>query len=103
MIVTQRRCAFHCLEDYHRLGLDPLTADLTVVKLGYLTPELEACAQRAYLALTPGAVDQDIARLPYHVVRRPVFPLDPDMHWEARAVPFGRPCDLPRDPEVHSP
>lgn len=91
VIITTRRSAFHRLEDFRRLDLDPETTDITVVKLGYLTPELKACARQAFLALTPGAVDQDIERLPFRAVLRPIFPLDPDMHWKARAVQFSLP------------
>jgi microcystin degradation protein MlrC len=31
------------------------------------------------MALTPGGVDQDLNRLPYKRIKRPMFPLDPDM------------------------
>ena len=31
------------------------------------------------MALTPGGVDQDLGRLGYKRIRRPMFPLDPDM------------------------
>ena len=31
------------------------------------------------MALTPGGVDQDLDRLPYQNIQRPMFPLDKDM------------------------
>ncbi len=31
------------------------------------------------MALTPGGVDQDLLRLPYKRIQRPMYPLDPDM------------------------
>ena len=31
------------------------------------------------MALTPGGVDQDLERLPYKRIKRPMFPLDKDM------------------------
>ena len=31
------------------------------------------------MALTPGGVDQDLLRLPYKRIKRPMYPLDPDM------------------------
>lgn len=89
IIVTAGRVPFHHLSDFRRLGLDPVRTDITVVKMGYLVPELAACARRAYLALTPGAVDQDIPRLPYHRVRRPIYPLDLDMTWRPEPVLMG--------------
>jgi microcystin degradation protein MlrC len=89
VIVTARRQPYHHLDDFRSLGLDPTRTDITVVKMGYLVPELDACARRAYLALTPGAVDQDIVRLGYRAVRRPIFPLDPEMVWHPEPVVFG--------------
>jgi len=47
--------------------------------IGYLVPDLRQAARHALLALTPGAVNQDIPSLTYRRVQRPVFPLDPDM------------------------
>lgn len=79
IIVTSRRKPYHYLRDFTALGLDPHAHDVVAVKIGYLEPELRQLARAAYLALTPGAVDQDIPRLPYHRVVRPIFPLDPAM------------------------
>ena len=66
-----------------RLGLDPLAHKIVVIKIGYLEPDLKRHAPRAFLALTPGAVDQAIERLPFQRVRRPLFPLDKEMTWSA--------------------
>lgn len=79
VIITERRRPFHRLHSFTDLGLDLAAVDLTVVKIGYLEPELYAAARGWRLALTPGGVDQDLARLDYRLVRRPIFPLDPDM------------------------
>jgi microcystin degradation protein MlrC len=79
IIVTSRRKPYHHLRDFTALGLDPATSDIVAVKIGYLEPELRQLARSALLALTPGGVDQDIPRLPYHRVGRPVYPLDPEM------------------------
>jgi len=46
------------------------------VKIGYLEPELRHAARYALLALTPGAVNQDIPGLIYSNVVRPIYPLD---------------------------
>lgn len=75
-ILTSRRKPFHVIREFTRLGLDPARHDVTVVKIGYLEPELRAAARHALLALTPGAVDQDLLRLPYRRLRRPSYPLD---------------------------
>jgi len=79
VIVTSRRKPFHRIADFTRLGLDPTTADLVVVKIGYLEPELHALARGWMIALTPGAVDQDLVRLGHRRLTRPLYPFDPDM------------------------
>jgi microcystin degradation protein MlrC len=42
------------------------------------------------MALTPGGVDQDLERLPYKHIQRPMYPLDKDVKdpdLKARMVP----------------
>jgi microcystin degradation protein MlrC len=78
-ILTSRRKPYHYVRDLLALGLDPARHDLTVVKIGYLVPDLFAAAKGWVLALTPGGVDQDIVRLGHRNLVRPIYPLDPDM------------------------
>ena len=78
-ILTTRRKPYHFVRDLHALGLDPARHDLTVVKIGYLVPDLFAAAKGWVLALTPGGVDQDIVRLGHRHLERPIYPLDPSM------------------------
>lgn len=78
VLVTSRRMQYGLLDSYARLGIKVDEMDLVVVKIGYLEPELFDAAGDWLLALTPGGVDQDLARLPYQNVVRPVFPLDRD-------------------------
>jgi microcystin degradation protein MlrC len=77
-ILTTRRKPFHFIRDFTDLGLDPAAHDLTVVKIGYLVPDLFAAAKGWVLALTPGGVDQDIVRLGHTRLERPLYPFDPD-------------------------
>lgn len=79
VIVPSRRKPYHHIQDFGDLRLNPKDHDITVVKIGYLEPELKDAASAAFLALTPGAVNQDIRSLPFERLQRPIFPLDPDM------------------------
>ncbi len=79
VIVTERRKPYHLESDFTKLGLAPRDADLVIVKIGYLEPELYAMAADWLLALTPGGVNQDLLRLGHHRIERPMFPFDPDM------------------------
>jgi len=78
-ILTTRRRPYHYVHDLLALGLDPARHDLTVVKIGYLVPDLFAAAKGWVLALTPGGVDQDIVRLGHRHLERPIYPFDPNM------------------------
>ena len=79
VIITQNRKPYHKEIDFTRLGLNPRTADIVVVKIGYLEPELYAMRADWLLALTVGGVDQNLERLPYKKIKRPMFPLDKNM------------------------
>ncbi len=79
VIVTNRRKPYHQEEDFTNLGLDPRNTNIVVVKIGYLVPELYNMRKGWIMALTPGGVDQDLERLPYKRLIRPIFPLDKDM------------------------
>ena len=90
IIVTQKRKPYHKEIDFTRLGLNPRKSDIVVVKIGYLEPELYAMRADWIMALTPGGVDQDLERLNYKRIERPMFPFDktmkdPDL--TARLVP----------------
>jgi microcystin degradation protein MlrC len=90
VIVTRKRKPYHLEADFTRLGLNPRESDILVVKIGYLVPELYDMRADWIMALTPGGVDQDLERLEYRRISRPMFPLDKDMEdpdLSARLVP----------------
>ncbi|MFG2682018.1 M81 family metallopeptidase [Streptomyces sp. NPDC048392] len=89
-VLTRLRKPYHHEHDFTDLDLDPRSADVVVVKIGYLEPELFAMAAGWKMALTPGGVDQDLVRLGHRRLRRPVFPFDRDMSdpdLRARIIP----------------
>jgi microcystin degradation protein MlrC len=79
VIVTKKRKPYHHETDFTDLGLHPRDSDILVVKIGYLVPELYDLRGDWIMALTPGGVDQDLERLGYKNIKRPMFPLDKDM------------------------
>jgi len=79
VIVTYKRKPYHYISDFTNLDLDPSSSDLLVVKIGYLVPELYDIRGDWVMALTPGGVDQDLERLGYQKIKRPMYPLDKDM------------------------
>ncbi len=90
VIVTKKRKPYHQEYDFTDLGLNPRKTDIVVVKIGYLVPELYDMRADWIMALTPGGVDQDLERLGYKRIKRPMFPLDKDMKQpdlKARLIP----------------
>ncbi|MFY0650582.1 MAG: M81 family metallopeptidase [Cyclobacteriaceae bacterium] len=79
VIVTKKRKPYHYVKDFTQLDLEPTEVDIVVVKIGYLVPELYNIRGDWVMALTPGGVDQDLERLGYNRIKRPMFPLDYDM------------------------
>lgn len=90
VIVTKKRKPYHHKSDFTNLGLNPMETDIIVVKIGYLVPELYDMRGDWIMALTPGGVDQDLERLGYKNIKRPMFPLDADIETpdlSARLIP----------------
>ena len=90
VIVTNKRKPYHKEKDFSDLNLNLRETDIVVVKIGYLVPELYEIQKDWVMALTPGGVDQDLKRLGYENIKRPMFPLDkkmkdPDL--KARLIP----------------
>jgi microcystin degradation protein MlrC len=91
-ILTELRKPYHYEKDFTDLDLKPRSADIVIVKIGYLEPELYNMAADWMLALTPGGVDQDLERLGHHRIRRPMWPFDRSFNSEpdlsARFIPL---------------
>ncbi len=85
VLLSAQRTSFQRRQQFLDLGITPEQQSIIVVKIGYLVPELKAMARRSYLALSPGAVNQDILSLPFQRIQRPCYPFDPDMHWKPKA------------------
>lgn len=79
VIVTEKRKPYHYEKGFTDLELKPRETDILVVKIGYLVPELYDLRGDWIMAMTPGGVDQDLERLGYKRIKRPMFPLDKDM------------------------
>ena len=91
VIVTEVRKGFHKEHEFTKLNLNPREADIVMVKIGYLEPELYNMQADWMMALTLGGVNQDLANLPYKRINRPMYPIDRDMadpDLSARMVPF---------------
>jgi len=86
LVLTSERCAFTERNDFAVLGLDSRAYRIVVVKLGYLHDELQPIAARSLLAFSAGCLNPDITKLRFERLRRPIYPLDPDMAWQPSAT-----------------
>ncbi len=75
-VFSSGRFTFHYKKQFENLNLDPENADILIVKQGYLVKELYDMRGDWLMALTPGGVDQDLKRLDYYRIRRPMYPLN---------------------------
>ncbi|MEO6013524.1 MAG: M81 family metallopeptidase [Devosia sp.] len=90
LVITARRRPFHNIADFTRLGLDPASAKVLVIKSGYLSPEIAPLANPSLMALSPGVVDQFVERLPRLRKANPTFPFDKNFTWSPEAIPSAR-------------
>jgi microcystin degradation protein MlrC len=86
VVLTARRRPFHYIQDFTRLGLTIPEFNLLVVKSGYLSPELAPLANPNLMALSDGAINQDIEGLPANQYRPPTFPFVKTLEWTPHAI-----------------
>jgi microcystin degradation protein MlrC len=86
LVLTARRRPFHEIRDFTSLGLEPTKFKIVVVKAGYLVPPIAAIANPNLMALTEGAVNQDIVHLPTNKYRIPSYPFVADLAWKPYTV-----------------
>ncbi|MGR6432386.1 M81 family metallopeptidase [Rhizobium sp. PAMB 3174] len=86
VVLSARRRPYHNIADFTRLGLDPKSVRLLVVKSGYLSPELAPIANPNLMALTDGSVNQDIEALANARRQRPIYPFQKDFEFKPEAV-----------------
>ena len=86
LVLSAQRRPYHDIADFTRLGLQPSSYKIIVVKSGYLSPELAPLANPSVMALSDGAINQDILHLPANRLRRPTYPFVEDLTYTPRAI-----------------
>lgn len=76
VVVTEDHVGCYEPEMMEALGINPSRSLVITVKLGYLEPELKKLAASSVLVLTEGATCEELEKLRYEKVKRPIFPLD---------------------------
>jgi len=90
LVLSAYRRPYHDIQDFARLGLDPKSFKIVVVKSGYLSPELAPIANPSLMALSDGAINQDIVHLPANRYRRPSYPFVADLSFTPKVYGSAR-------------
>jgi microcystin degradation protein MlrC len=81
LVLTSKHIGFGDEALLPALGVTAADYCLVVVKLGYLEPCFRSIAARAIMATSRGCSNEVPETIPYKKLRRPLYPLDPDMAW----------------------
>lgn len=77
VIITENRFQYGRKESFLNSGVKNFEDfDVIVVKMGYLEPDLSEAKKGWVMALSAGAVSQDITNLNYKKLKHPLFPFD---------------------------
>ena len=74
IVISKIRRPFHHLKDFTELNLDMKNFKILVVKSGYLSPELQSLSARSFLALTEGAVNQNLVGIENKKRNKKIYP-----------------------------
>lgn len=90
LILSSYRRPYHEIADFTKLGVQPAAAKVLVVKSGYLEPQIKAIANPNLMALTDGAINQDIVHLPPNQNRPPTYPFVADLAYTPKVYVSSR-------------
>ncbi len=77
VIITENRYQYGTLKSFNKTGIKTFSEfDIIVVKMGYLEPDLKAAAAGWVMALSPGAVSQDLINIKYNSRMKPLYPFE---------------------------
>ena len=75
-----KRQNYHEAFAFTNLGIDPTAFQIVVLKCGYLAPTMKPLANPHIIALSPGAIDQDIPHIA-NKRRKPSYPWVTDLKY----------------------
>ena len=76
IVVADSEKTFSAKIIYDRAHVDWNDYDITVVKQGYIFPELKEAAAFSVMSLTGGATPQNTKKLQFKRIQRPMYPID---------------------------
>lgn len=76
VIISDKKVVMTEPEFVFSLGIKLEDYKIVMFKSGYLDPKYKPYAKKIMLALTPGYTFQELEKIPYKRVKRPIFPVD---------------------------
>ena len=68
---------------FRKVGIEPFDAKIVALKTGIgFKVTYNHVAKAVFRANCPGPISYDLSNFDYTQVCRPLYPLDPDMHWQ---------------------
>jgi len=74
IIISKLRRPFHYLKDFDELNINLGDFNILVVKSGYLSPELQSLSAPSFMALTEGAVNQNLVGIENNNRKIKIYP-----------------------------
>lgn len=81
ILVTEVRTCITTKETFYAAGLNFDDYKIIVLKLGYLWPEFYDVAKDYLMVFTKGSTCEVVEECQFHILPRPIYPLDKDMQW----------------------
>lgn len=81
ILITANRTCITSKKTFYNFGLNFDDYKIIVLKLGYLWPEFYDVAKDYLMVFTKGSTCEVVEECEFHVLPRPIYPLDKDMDW----------------------
>lgn len=81
VLITANRTCITSKKTFYNFGLNFNDYKIIVLKLGYLWPEFYDVAKDYLMVFTKGSTCEVVEECEFHVLPRPIYPLDKDMEW----------------------
>lgn len=81
LLITANRTCITSKKTFYNFGLNFDDYKIIVLKLGYLWPEFYDVAKDYLMVFTKGSTCEVVEECEFHVLPRPIYPLDKDMEW----------------------
>lgn len=81
VLITANRTCITSKKTFYNFGLNFDDYKIIILKLGYLWPEFYDVAKDYLMVFTKGSTCEVVEECEFHVLPRPIYPLDKDMEW----------------------